>query len=52
MAVFLWSRPTKESLDVYISPQNYMNIKGGVENQQILNTVASLGVLDTLRLVC
>lgn len=52
MAVFLWNRPTEEYLDVYMSPQNYMNIKDWVEHQQILNTVASLGVLDTPRLVC
>lgn len=52
MAVFLWSHPTKRFLDVYISPQNYMNTKDGVENQQILNIVASLGALHTLRLAC
>lgn len=52
MAVFLWSHLTKEYLDVYMSPQNYMNIKVGVESQHILSIVASLGVLDTLRLVC
>jgi hypothetical protein len=52
VAVFLWSHLTKEYLDVYMSHQNYMNIKVGVESQHILSIVASLGVLDTLRLVC
>jgi len=52
VAVYLWSHPTKEYLDVYMSPPNYMSIKDWVKNQRILNTVASLGVLDTLRLVC
>ncbi|GAU29892.1 hypothetical protein TSUD_379820 [Trifolium subterraneum] len=47
LRVFLWSHLIKEYLDVYMSPQNYTNIKDGVENQQILNIVASLGVLDT-----
>lgn len=51
MAAFLWSHPTKEYRDVYMSPPNYMSIKDWVENQQILNIVALLGVLDTLRLV-
>jgi hypothetical protein len=52
VAVFLWKHLIKEYLDVSMSPQNYTNIKDGVENQQILNIVASLGVLDTPRLVC
>lgn len=51
MAAFLWSHPTKEYRDVYMSPLNYMSIKDWVENQQILNTGALLGVLDTPRLV-
>lgn len=52
MAVFLWSRPTKEYLDVYMSPLNYLNIKDWVEHQLIPNIVAYPGVLDTRRLVC
>lgn len=52
MVVFLWNRLTKEYLDAYMFQQNYVNIKDGVVNQQILITVASPGVLDIPRLVC
>lgn len=52
MAVFLWSHLTREYLGVYMFPQNCMNIEDGVENLQILNTVASPGDLDIQRLVC
>lgn len=52
VAVFLWSHLTRGYLGVYMFPQNYMDIEDGVENLQILNTVASPGDLDTQRLVC
>lgn len=51
VAVFLWSLHTREYLDVYMFPQNYMSIKDWVANQQILNIDVSRGVIDILRLV-
>lgn len=37
---------------MYMFPQNCLNIEDGVENQQILNTVSSLGDAEIQRLVC
>lgn len=52
MAAFLWNLRTKEYLDAYMFPQNYMNIKDVVVNRLILTTDACPGVVGILRLVC
>lgn len=48
-AAFLLNHLSKGFRDVYMFPQNCLNIEDGVENQQILNTVSSLGDAEIQR---